>query len=670
MNLLINETSPYLLQHATNPVHWMPWCEAAFEKAREQNKPVLVSIGYSSCHWCHVMEQESFQDEAVAGLMNQFFISIKVDREEYPDIDHLYMDAVQALTGSGGWPLHVFLTPDKKPFYGGTYFPPKRVQGRASWTEVLTNVAKYYNEHRSDVDQQGEKLIQHLRQLSVLNNLQELDTDLSESRTEIFSKITDQLLEHADKEYGGFGNAPKFPSCFLIQYLLDHAVITDRQDAKDHALHTLNQMMRGGIYDHLAGGFSRYSTDKYWIAPHFEKMLYDNALLIETYAIAFQITGKQQYRSVINQTFEWLIREMKSPEGGFYAAQDSDTEHEEGLYYTWSQQELIDLLGEDADWVMDYFSVSTKLDLHEKQILHLHITQPFALTDDQRLKLPLIREQMRLHRSKRIRPMTDIKILLGWNALMCRSLYAASVHLDDQRFSDCALSLLDYLLETFRSEEPGYFHVSVQGKASITAYADDLVYLADACLYIGKLSGRVNYLFKAREITDYLQANYIEEGQVFCNFTHLKQTKVAVNKQDIYDNATPSVNAVYCRVLYQLSLLFLNDGYGKISNELLQRLSSLILKYPTSFGLWSVLWQQCSVPFREMVIAGDKAVDYFKILHNKEYKPGVIWLVAREEDGLPALQGKFRENETLIYLCNESTCRAPFRDVNKAFTEI
>src|SRR5258706_6315797 len=351
-NRLIKETSPYLLQHAHNPVDWYPWGEEALQKAKRENKPILISIGYSACHWCHVMEKESFENENTAAIMNKNFVCIKIDREERPDLDHIYMDAVQAMTGSGGWPLNVFLTPDLQPFYGGTYFPPQRAFNRPSWKEILTAVSKAFREKRNEIDSQAKDLTEHLQQSNSFG-LQAGDQKIF-SREKV-DECFQNLVNNADKEWGGFGKAPKFPQTFSIQFLLRYHYVTKNEEALKQAMLSLDKMIGGGIYDQIGGGFARYSTDNEWLAPHFEKMLYDNALLISVLSEAFQLTKKENYREVIEETIGLVERELMHSNGGFYAALDADSEGEEGKFYVWSFDEARNLLGDKADIFCEYF---------------------------------------------------------------------------------------------------------------------------------------------------------------------------------------------------------------------------------------------------------------------------------------------------------------------------
>ncbi|KXK44358.1 MAG: protein containing a thioredoxin domain protein [Bacteroidetes bacterium OLB11] len=466
-------------------------------KQKKENKPILLSIGYSSCHWCHVMAHESFEDAETAQLMNQLFVNIKLDREEYPDIDHYYMDAVQAMTGSGGWPLNVFLTPERKAFYGGTYFPPKPLYGRASWKEVLQKVAHYFNENRDAVESQAHQLFTHLKNANQLPTLKNEQAD-----EKIFhEKILEKILKNADTEEGGFGAAPKFPATFTIKLLLDYFQLYQNQDALNQACLTLDKMAYGGIYDQIRGGFARYSTDKYWKAPHFEKMLYDNALLIEVYSIAFSITKKNLYKIIVSETVEWIKAEMCNESGAFYSAIDADSEGQEGKFYTWDYAELKEILKEDFSKIENYYQIKKEGNWEHTNILWtthslFENTDPSTI---QRVKKVLLNE-----REKRIKPFKDRKILLGWNALMIKALAQASLIFNNDEYLMLAEHALNYIQNTMKSDEHLYYHTCMENISKIPAYLDDLAFLADAYISLNQASGKANYIQQSAKIINYI----------------------------------------------------------------------------------------------------------------------------------------------------------------------
>lgn len=476
-NHLIHETSPYLLQHAHNPVDWYPWSEEAFAKAKEEDKPILVSIGYAACHWCHVMERESFEDEETAALMNKYFVSIKVDREERPDVDHVYMDAVQAISGGGGWPLNVFLTPDRKPFYGGTYYPPVRAFNRMSWKELLEAIRNMYIEKRNEVESQAENLVQHLVNANAFGTGKVGNQNLFEQ--EKATEIAANILKNADTEWGGFGRPPKFPQTFSIQYLLRYYYFTGDEIAVKQALLSLDKMIDGGIYDQLGGGFARYSTDEKWLAPHFEKMLYDNALLLSALSEAYQLTQQKKYAAAIEETVGFIEREMLSPEGGFYSALDADSEGVEGKFYTWQKKEVENILGEGAALFCEVYDVSEEGNWEHTNILWRPVSMK-KLADRNGITEEVLEDKMKLckdkllnERAKRARPGLDDKILLGWNALMITACCKAYAALGNKSYLKLAQANIHFLETNFRKENNEWHHTWKENKSKYKAFLDD-----------------------------------------------------------------------------------------------------------------------------------------------------------------------------------------------------
>jgi len=592
-NRLINESSTYLLQHAHNPVDWHPWGEEALNKAKAEDKPILLSIGYAACHWCHVMEKESFEDATTAEFMNKYFINIKVDREERPDIDHIYMDAVQAMTGSGGWPLNVFLTPDLKPFYGGTYFPPVNAYNRLSWKEVMARVYQAYNTKKEEITEQAGRLTDHLINSNLINIGQ--GTDDAPFTEEDLQTIADNMLKNADTEWGGFGKAPKFPQSFVIQYLLRHYHYTKHQASLDQATLSLDKMIYGGIYDQIGGGFSRYSTDAQWLAPHFEKMLYDNALLISVLAEAYQITGKELYADTIRQTISFLKREMMHPDGGFYSALDADSEGVEGKYYTWSRKEIEEILGEDAELFCNYYQVTENGNWEHTNILwYLDSISTFAglnSLDNDHITTILKESAYKLlvEREKRIRPQLDDKILTGWNALMITALCKAADALKEETYRQMAIDCMSFMEDKLIVNE-SLLHTYKDGIAKIDAFLDDYAYLIQSYIALNNSTGNNKYLEKAISLVSIVNSRFKDEATGLFYYTPKDQQYIIVRKKELYDGATPSGNSVmFSNLLYLYSTID-NDSIT-FKNGIISALSGLrkaIIQYPTSFAIWAM----------------------------------------------------------------------------------
>ena len=663
-NHLTGETSPYLLQHAHNPVDWYPWGDAALQKARSENKPILVSIGYAACHWCHVMERESFEDESTAAIMNENFVNIKIDREERPDLDHIYMDAVQAMTGSGGWPLNVFLTPEGKPFYGGTYFPPKRAFNRPSWQEVLLSIAEAYREKKPQIIQDAENLTRHLLESNEFgvdagSGIEAFDRKYNE---EIFQN----LMKNADEKDGGFGRAPKFPQTFSIQWLLRHHYYSKNDKALQHALFSLDKMIYGGIYDQVGGGFARYSTDAEWLVPHFEKMLYDNALLVIVLSEAYQVTRKRLYHDVIAGTIEFAERELLSPEGGFYCALDADSEGEEGKFYVWSKQELDAILGADAELVCEYFHVTERGNWEGKNILHI-ITplQEFAekrKIDPDQLDaiLKSARAKLLKSRGSRTRPLLDDKMLLGWNALMNAACSKAFMATGIERYREIAVRNMAFMINSFKQQSTGKWNHSYKnGKAKYPAFLDDFAYLIQAFIYLQEITGNADYLNHARELTEYVIAQFSEDEGPFFYYTSREQADVIVRKKEIYDGATPSGNAVMGHNLFYLSVVFDFGEWKTRAMAMVSGLQKVIIKYPGSFGIWASLLQAFSTDVPEIVLTGKKINEQRKQILYIFIPHRIFQSTEITNATFPLLEGKTLANQPLIFLCKNYACQQP-----------
>jgi len=667
-NRLENETSPYLLQHAHNPVDWFPWGDEALEKAIQENKPILISIGYAACHWCHVMEKESFENEEIAAIMNANFINIKIDREERPDLDNIYMDAVQTMTGSGGWPLNVFLTPEKKPFFGGTYFPPKRAFNRSSWPEVLLAVSNAFREKRDEIDKQAESLTAHLLQSNSFGDQRLTSgTDISKEK---MHELFQNLMKSADKEWGGFGKAPKFPQTFSIQFLLRYYDVTENRDALNQACLSLDKMIQGGIYDQLGGGFARYSTDNEWLVPHFEKMLYDNALLVSVLAEAYQVTKNERYREVIDQTIGFVKREMMNPLGGFYSALDADSESEEGRFYVWEFDEVVKRVA-NAEIFCQFFDITHGGNWEGKNILRVKTSATeFARAknisiEELRSVIENGRSVLFSERQRRIRPALDDKIILSWNALMNVALSKAFAATGNDEYRDLAMINMEFLTAHFRNKSDEYFHRTWKNnQAKNFACLDDYAFLIQALLHLQEITGEVDWIFKARDITEYVMKNFHEETDFFV-FTDSRQKDLIFRKKEVYDGATPSGNATMANNIYRLSILLNMPEWKKRAERMVSSLSNVIVLYPTSFGVWAMLLAEIVDGIKEVVVVGGGASILAKRIL-AEYIPHKIFLVSETgKEQLPLLTGKTPIDKPLIYLCREYSCLKPVTEVNQ-----
>ncbi|MBV9989119.1 MAG: thioredoxin domain-containing protein [Chitinophagaceae bacterium] len=674
-NHLINETSPYLLQHAHNPVNWYPWGEEALQKAKAEDKPILVSIGYAACHWCHVMERESFEDESTAALMNEHFINIKIDREERPDLDHIYMDAVQAMTGSGGWPLNVFLTPDTRPFFGGTYFPPARAFNRSSWKEVLTGVQQAYRDKKNEIISQSENLTEHLLSSNSFGLQQPGGGGFFKEQLQT---MADNIFSNADTVWGGFGKAPKFPQTFCIQYLLRHYHFTKQDSALQQALLSLDKMIEGGIYDQLGGGFARYSTDTEWLAPHFEKMLYDNALLVGVMAEAWQLTRNGIYARAIRETLGFIEREMTSDEQGFYSALDADSEGVEGKFYTWSRHEIEEVLGGDAGLFCEFYDVSENGNWEHTNILRvLEPASVFAARKGLDLaaleaRLADCREQLLNRRSGRIRPLLDDKILLGWNALMNIAYAKAYAALGEPVWLEKAVRNMAFLESRMMDGNGGWFHTYKNGRAKVPAFLDDYACLIQAYIFLQEITGNGDYLHKARMLTQFVLDHFQEAETGFFYFTHRDQTDVIIRKKEVYDGATPSGNGVMVFNLLYLSIVFDLPGWRQHAERLLGSLQTAIVKYPTSFGVWAQNLQLVVQGMLEIAITGQRAGSFLRPVLESYIPNKILQAEETASSDFPLFTGKIRGagEPTAFYLCRDYSCKAPFSSVEMLLANV
>ena len=656
-NSLIQETSPYLLQHAHNPVNWMPWSDAIFTLAQEQHKPILLSIGYAACHWCHVMERESFESELVAEYMNAHFINIKVDREERPDVDHIYMDALQAMTGSGGWPLNIFLLPNGKPFYGGTYFPPIAMQNRASWMDVLKGVHEAFVNNFEKLEQQANQLTNHIVQTNIkqVTSQNEEATDMVASKEEI-ELIAQRIMQGADMQWGGFGNAPKFPQTFSIQMLLRHYHLFKNDSSLNHVILSLDKMIQGGIYDHLGGGFSRYSTDGQWQAPHFEKMLYDNALLVSVLSEAYQVTQKEVYKVVIQQTIHFLNRELANGQGVFYAALDADSEGVEGKYYTWEYEEISKLIPATLlSRFCSYYQIQEQGNWEHTNILWTQ--HDFMLSETAEFKLA--KQTLFTAREKRIRPALDHKIILTWNNLMIVALCKSFASLSDESYKEQAIEAILWIENNMLNVAENYFyHTNTNGINKSYAFLDDYASLIQAYIQLQEITGDKTYLLKAKHWTEYVLTHFIDEENVFFYFTADYQKDVVVRKKENYDGAQPSGNALMAYNLYYLGIQFSDVHWTNQAQKMAGIMRKMMLQYPSSFSVWAQAFSVMAVGFTELVGIGP-SVQLSIPLVQKPFLPFKMMLFQPKSDPIFALSIGKQSTENQYFICNNGSCSAP-----------
>ena len=678
-NRLAQETSPYLLQHKDNPVDWYPWGEEALEKARTEDRPILLSVGYSACHWCHVMERESFEDESTAELMNSHFVNIKVDREERPDIDSIYMSAVQAMTHHGGWPMTVFMTPDGAPFYGGTYFPPEPRHGMPSFKQLLQGLADAYENRRDEVLQSAENVREFLQTATTASVPK---TELSEG---LLTQAASSLVGQVDNRFGGFDGAPKFPQAMNLEVLLRHYKRTGDRAALSGVELTLRQMANGGIYDQLGGGFARYSVDEYWLVPHFEKMLYDNALLARLYLEAYQATGSDFYRRIAEETLDYVARDMTDPEGGFYSAEDADSEGEEGKFYVWTPAELEAILDpEDARLAMRFWDVTERGNFEGKNILYVPrppeaVAAEFDISAEELWqRIVRIREGLFAEREKRIRPGRDEKVLAAWNGLMLRPFALAARVLGREDYRRIATENASFLLEKLKVD--GRLHRSYKdSRARFNGYLEDYACVADGLIALYEATFETRWLEAASALADaIIELFWDEEEEVFYD-TAADHEELVTRPRDVYDSAVPSGNSVAVEVLLKLALLLDREDYRRAAEAVLEDLSGGIARVPGGFGrLLSALDFYLSTPYEVVVVGDPDAPDTEALLEAvySAYIPNKV-VAGRSEDDeeaarlVPLLTERpTREGKATAYVCVNHACQRPSIDPEELKTQL
>jgi len=671
-NRLADELSPYLLQHQDNPVDWFPWGEEALTKARTEEKPIFLSIGYSACHWCHVMEHESFESEAIAELLNAHFISIKVDREERPDLDQIYMNAVQLMTGRGGWPMSVFLTPDLEPFYGGTYFPPTAKMGMPGFDDVLRGVHDAWTNRRNEATQQAGRLTEAIGQMG--GGSGEDQADLSPQR---LHDAVAHLERSFDFTYGGFGGAPKFPHPMDLRLLMRFYHRDRRQGVLDMIHLSLDKMAHGGLYDQLGGGFHRYSVDARWLVPHFEKMLYDNALLAATYTEAFQLTGDAEYARVARETLDYVLREMQGEHGGFFSTQDADSEGVEGKFFVWTVEEIHELLGDEiGDTFCRVYDVSEAGNFEGSNILNLPktIAQCAKLMDRDEAELSeqLAAARARLYeaRERRIHPGLDDKVLVGWNGLMIDAMSAAAGALGEPRYLEAARAAADFIWDNMRRDDGRLLHTYRKGEARLDAYLDDYAALANSLVTLYEACFDERYLDRAVELTETMLGHFRDSDAGGFFFTADDHEELILRQKDITDNAVPSGSALAATLLLRLGKLTGRSNYLEAARDTLQATAAQMEQMPMAMGQMLLALDMQLGPTYELVLLGDgedkQVANVLADLRGRFLPNRVLAYraAASLEGGSAALEGLFAGKESAaagpsLYVCRDFTCANP-----------
>ncbi len=668
-NRLAGEMSPYLLQHQGNPVDWYPWGPAALERARQEDKPIFLSIGYAACHWCHVMAHESFEDPATAALMNEHFVNIKVDREERPDLDSIYMNAVVALTGGGGWPMSVFLTPDQVPFYGGTYFPPRPAHGLPTFQQVLLGVSEAWQNRRSEVLAGAQEVLSHIRQSAVLADLPAGEA-LS---VETLKSAAQELWREFDWRYHGWGGGPKFPQPMALEFLLRYHVLTGESTPLDMATKTALTMARGGMYDQLGGGFHRYATDAAWLVPHFEKMLYDNAQLARAYLHLWQATGEAEFRRVAEQTLDYVRREMTDTAGGFYSSQDADSEGHEGKFFVWSAAELDSALGEEAGLFKEAYGVTARGNFEGRSILF----GARALGDlaaahggseaEASQRLAVARQKLFVLRQGRVAPGCDDKVLAAWNGLMLAAFAEAASALGRDDYRQTAVANADFILSALRLPDGGLFRSWRQGQARLPGYLEDYANVVEGLLALYTATFDARYYTAACELADYALAHFADPRGGFFDTPDQHEPLVSRPK-DVQDNATPSGAAMLATVLLKLAALSGEARYAEAAEAALRSLQPVLAQHPTAFAQWLVALAFAVAQPREIALVGDLADPATGALLEAAcagFQP--FQVVALKPPGnespVPLLAGREAlHGRPTAYVCFNFACRLPVTD--------
>ena len=663
-NKLAQETSPYLLQHIDNPVDWYPWGEEALQKARDEAKPILLSIGYAACHWCHVMAHESFENPTTADYMNRHFVNIKVDREERPDLDAIYMQAVVAMTGQGGWPMTVFLTPEGRPFYGGTYFPPAPRHGMPSFIQLMQGITNAWETKKDEIKQSAGDITKHLQRTAVLTGQDDvLDVGM-------FGKATAALVAEFDHERGGFGGAPKFPPSMTIEYLLRSFVLHKDSRTLHMAETTLKKMAYGGIYDQLGGGFARYSTDVNWLAPHFEKMLYDNALLVRVYLHAFQVTEEPLYRRIVEETLDFVVRELRHDEGGFYSSYDADSDGEEGKFYTWSAAEIDEHLGEDAEMFKLYYDVTPNGNWEGSNILNMkkepeEVAWAVKLSEAKLMeRLAAAKQKLYDVRAQRIWPGLDDKVLTAWNGLMLAAFAEAGRVLNRPDYTETAVLNAQFLYDNLRTDDNRLLRTWKAGAAAkYNGYLEDYAYLADGLLALYQTTFDERWFHWAQALADRMLDHFQDTEHGGFYDTSDDHESLIHRPKDLQDNAVPSANAMAAHVLLKLSLYTGNETFWDVAETAVSSLYGALVQHPNAFAHWL-----CAAVFitgnpQEVAIFGDPGFPDTEALIDTTFaafRPNLIVAAGDATSTIPLLSDRKKlDDKATAYVCRRFVCQQP-----------
>lgn len=670
-NDLINETSPYLLQHAYNPVDWKAWNDESLKLAKEQNKLIVISVGYSACHWCHVMEEESFENDSVAKIMNDNFINIKVDREERPDVDQIYMNAVQLMTGSGGWPLNCITLPDGRPVFGGTYFT------KPQWTKILKDMSSLYKSDPEKVIAYAEKLTEGVKNSDLIKvNKKELPFN-----KEQLQPIVAELKKSLDFKKGGLKKAPKFPMPSNTNFLLKYGYQNNSEDIQQYALNTLTKMANGGIYDQIGGGFSRYSVDERWHVPHFEKMLYDNAQLVSLYSKAYQLTKNKSFKTVVTETLSFIDKELTQKEGAFYSSIDADSKTndgtlEEGVFYTWTKDQLKSALGSDFDLFKSYYNVNAtgKWEKDQYILYKTKTDQEFIKAnnmalEDLYLKLSTWKTKLYKLRANRERPRTDDKVLTSWNALMLKAYVDAYRVFGEQSYIEKAIKNAIFIKENQIQKDGSLFHNYKDGKSTIEGFSEDYAHTITAYVELYQATFNEEWLNTAKELMDYSIAHFLDHETSMFYFTSDKTTNLITRKMEVLDNVIPSSNSVLADCLFKLGHYYSNKTYTDLARQMLSNVTEDIGKVPTGYTNWLSLYLNYANPYYEVAISGSEAHSKLKEL-DRSYLPNILISGSDKNSNLPLLENKFIEGETFLYVCVNGACKLPVTSTEKAIEQI